>query len=126
MEIRGIPRNMFNETKGKELVHKINQDPGLLSKYVALSCAYAVNQYLETNRGEGILEQCTEAKYHFFSDFLNLDMHTCVSLNLFGEKNSLFCLFRPITNMGKCLLKRRINQPSSNLYKIEKWYENLK
>ena len=28
--------------------------------------------------------------------------------------------------MGKKLLKRRINQPSANPAKIEKWYENLK
>lgn len=67
-----------------------------------------------------------ELKYYFSEKFLNLDHKTCVSLNLFGNKNSVFSLFSPVTNMGKRLLKRRINQPSADPHKIDKWYENLK
>ena len=35
-------------------------------------------------------------------------------------------MFKTITNIGARMLKRRINSPSANPIKIEKWYENLK
>ena len=55
-----------------------------------------------------------------------MDNKTCLSLNIFGDTNSMIQIFKPISNMGKKLIRRRINSPSSNPLKIEKWYENLK
>ena len=118
IKIEIVERKIFNEAKGKELVTQLFQKTECeshalyLSKYVALSSLAAVNSFLVQNLGIGVLEKCeeqVELKYYFSDKFLNLDHKTCICLNLFGNKNSVYSLFSPVTNMGKKLLKRRIN-----------------
>ena len=138
-----IPRSMFSEAKGKILAQKIIAlDPSskqvsrtICSKYVALSSLNAIDSFLHKNYGIGLIEKarqgmrsdkCISISYHYSRSFLSLDQKTCMSLNLFGDKNSIIKLFNPITEMGHLQLRRRINQPSADSSKIEKWYNILK
>jgi hypothetical protein len=54
IKITTIDRTMFNETKGKELVPNSSEIQG---KYVALSCLWAINQYLDRTYGTTIREK---------------------------------------------------------------------
>lgn len=133
--VREVHRKTFNETRGRELVATLTPetrpDSPMFQKYVALSCANAINCYLEETTGDSILTRALTAenkcvKYLFNNKNLNLDAATCLSLNLFGNQNSLISLFKPSTSMGKKQLRRRINQPSACVVKINKWQDQLK
>jgi len=129
-----VERQMFNETKGKELAIRCMKssdttNSAILQMYLALSCFFCVNCFLDRNFNSSIMEKYGEdikMEHHVSNAFLNLDQKTCISLNLFGDKNSMVQLFKPMSNMGKRLIKRRINSPSANPQKIENWYENLR
>lgn len=142
-EIQVVPRSVFSEAKGKQLFESIvvlDRRPQsifkqLSTKYVALSSLHAIDSFLEKNYGLGIIDKakqhcpsgsCIDLEYHYSQSFLSLDQKTCISLNLFGEQNSMIKMFSPITEMGRLQLRRRINQPSASTAKIEKWYSILK
>ena len=129
LDIVPIPRNYFNENKGrnqlKELLNQIHCPQSNLAyqqvstKYAALSAFSAAQEYA-TKLGRSM--QAKGLDYIEPSCFLSLDQQTCISLNIFGTQNSMIRLFEPITNMGKKLLKRRLNQPSASSRKIIKWH----
>jgi hypothetical protein len=88
---------MFNETKGKELAircMKSNESihSSIMQKYLALSCLFCINCFLDRNFNSSIIEKYGEEikiEHHISNAFLNLDQKTCISLNLFGDKNSM-------------------------------------
>ena len=54
VQLTEVPRNYFNETKGRDLVGRVskNEESTVLQKYVALSCVSAVNTFLDATTGE--------------------------------------------------------------------------